>query len=72
MDCSNTRYGTCPCGGRYTERSVTINMTSSGRDVVLPDVPQARCPVCGSSVYLLAHLELIEAVFHARTVEPRD
>jgi hypothetical protein len=36
-------------------------MTVGGDTIVIPDVPQGACPVCGSRVYKARVLEEIEA-----------
>jgi YgiT-type zinc finger domain-containing protein len=59
-------YGQCPCGGTYEQRSVEVSMTVAGEHVVLPDVPQGACPVCGSRVYKAATLAAIEDVMRGR------
>jgi YgiT-type zinc finger domain-containing protein len=66
-------YGQCPCGGFYEPAGVQVQLTLADDVVVLPDVPQGQCPVCGSRVYKAEVLELIEAIFHGeqplRTME---
>ena len=54
-------YGKCPCGGIYERRTVEVRLTVEGEALILPDVPQGVCPVCGSRVYKLDVLERIEA-----------
>jgi hypothetical protein len=39
-------------------------MTVRGEPVVLTDVPQGACPICGSRVYKTEVLERIEALYH--------
>jgi YgiT-type zinc finger domain-containing protein len=56
-----TEYGRCPCSGRYERRLVDVHF--NGGQVVLPNVPQGACPVCGSRVYNSAVLGWIEAAF---------
>ena len=57
----NGEYGSCPCGGLYEARFVTVNMTVEGAPVTIDDVPQGACPSCGSRVYKLPVLARIEA-----------
>lgn len=40
-------------------------MTVSGKIVVLTDVPQGACPLCGSRVYKPEVLERIESLMKA-------
>ena len=44
-------YGKCPCSGQYENRSVEVRMTVNDKRIVLDDIPQGACPVCGSRVY---------------------
>jgi YgiT-type zinc finger domain-containing protein len=60
-------YGRCPCSGTYEQRWVEVRMTVSGRVVVITDVPQGACPVCGSRVYKTDVLEMIEAFMRDET-----
>lgn len=53
-------YGICPCTGRYDGRSVEVRMTVKGRLLVLTDVPQGVCRMCGSRVYKPEVLERVE------------
>jgi len=47
-------------------------MTVAGTVVVLDDVPQGACPLCGSRVYKAGMLEAIEAVMRGeRAPQPR-
>ena len=55
-------YGTCPCSGRYENRLVEVRMTVGGKVIVLADVPQGTCPLCGSRVYKVEILERIESL----------
>lgn len=52
----------CPCGGRYEARLVEVRMTVEDHRVVLADVQQDACPVCGSRVYEARTLRLVEDV----------
>jgi YgiT-type zinc finger domain-containing protein len=53
-------FGRCPCSGIYEKRTVEVRMTVAGEVVVLSDVPQGACPLCGSRVYKSAVLREIE------------
>jgi hypothetical protein len=59
-------YGACPCGSRYDSRMVEVRMTVGAERFVLESVPQGACPQCGSRVYKLADLELVERLMHSR------
>jgi len=59
-------FGTCPCGGRYEQRAVEVRLTAAGRNVLLTDVPQGVCPMCGSRVYKRDDLQRIEALMKLR------
>ncbi len=61
-------YGTCPCTGNYEKRSVEVRMTVEGKIVVLNDVPQGACQLCGSRVYKTDLLEYIEATMKRRQI----
>jgi YgiT-type zinc finger domain-containing protein len=63
-------YGRCPCGGSYEPKVVEV--TFSDVDVVLTDVPQGHCPVCGGRIYKARVLECIERIQSGRerAVEP--
>jgi YgiT-type zinc finger domain-containing protein len=65
-------YGRCPCTGVYENRTVEVRMTVGGEAVVLENVPQGACPICGSRVYKTEVLERIEALMHQRELDPRD
>jgi YgiT-type zinc finger domain-containing protein len=54
-------YGHCPCGGTYERRVVEVRMTVDAEAIVLTDVPQGACPVCGGRVYKMHVLEGLEA-----------
>jgi hypothetical protein len=58
-------FGSCPCGGHFENRWVQVRMTAGGK-VLLKDVPQGTCSLCGSRVYLLETLARIESVFKGR------
>jgi hypothetical protein len=55
-------YGRCPCSGQYENRYVEVRMTVNTKVVVLTDVPQGACPLCGSRVYKAETLERIESL----------
>ncbi len=55
-------YGRCPCSGAYDTRAVEVRMTVASKVVVLTDVPQGSCPLCGSRVYKAEVLERIESL----------
>lgn len=61
-------YGTCPCGPTsvYRNRVVEVRMARDDDLVTLESVPQGGCDNCGSRVYKLAQLELIEDLMHHR------
>jgi YgiT-type zinc finger domain-containing protein len=68
-------FGTCPCGGVYETQPVEVRMLVDDHSVTLSDVPQGRCPVCGSRVYSAAELAAIESLFQgnpARAAAPPD
>ena len=62
-------YGRCPCGGTYEARRVEVRMTVAGELMVLDNLPQGACPVCGSRVYKTAVLEELERAMRG-TAEP--
>lgn len=62
FDYGRPDYGKCPCGGTYENRQVEVRMTVAGKAVVLSNVPQGACPLCGSRVYKAEVLERIEAL----------
>ena len=65
-------YGKCPCTGTYESRTVEVRMTVRGEPVVLTDVPQGACPLCGSRVYKTDVLERVEALYHQSELDPED
>jgi YgiT-type zinc finger domain-containing protein len=65
-------YGTCPCAGTYENRSVEVRMTVGGKAIVLENIPQGACPLCGSRVYKTEVLECLEALMRQRELDPRD
>jgi YgiT-type zinc finger domain-containing protein len=60
-------YNRCPCGGIYEHRQVEVRMTVNEMAVVLTDVPQGACPLCGSRVYKAEILAYIEALMAGQT-----
>ena len=64
-------YGICPCTGNYETRYVEVRMTVEGKIVVLNDVPQGACRLCGSRVYKTDLLEYIEATMKGRRINIR-
>ena len=61
-------YGTCPCSGKYEKRSVEVQMTVEGKPILLKDIPQGACPLCGSRVYKADVLEYIESTMKGKRV----
>lgn len=55
-------YGRCPCSGVYDHRSVEVRLNVQGKVVVLTNIPQGACPLCGSRVYKPEVLERIETL----------
>jgi len=70
MTSTTFRRQTCPCGGRFEPRLVTVRMTVRGQLEVFDDVLQGACPNCGSRVYDADTLERIEAAMQARALDP--
>jgi YgiT-type zinc finger domain-containing protein len=63
-------FGGCACGGTFEDRVVTVTMTVHDERIVLDDVPQGACPVCGSRVYKLAVLGRIEGLMKEAATSP--
>lgn len=57
-----TDYGVCPCSGKYEQRIVEVRLTVKDNAVLLTDVSQGACPLCGSRVYKVDTLAMIEAL----------
>jgi YgiT-type zinc finger domain-containing protein len=57
---STSHYGRCPCSGTYEHRYVEVRMTVAGKVIVMTNVPQGACPLCGSRIYKASVLESIE------------
>jgi hypothetical protein len=58
-------YGRCPCSGSYDQRWVEVRMKIADTTVVLSDIPQGACPLCGSRVYKAGLLDAIEALMRS-------
>lgn len=66
-------YGTCPCGGKYQSRTVDVTIKRvGGESVVLQNIPQGACPICGSRVYKSQVLRRIEAVVRVTSHLKKD
>jgi YgiT-type zinc finger domain-containing protein len=61
---SSYEYGRCRCGGTYESKIVEVSFSDS--DVVLTDVPQGHCNVCGAKIYKARDLECIERIMSGR------
>jgi YgiT-type zinc finger domain-containing protein len=57
-------FGRCPCGGIYEPKLVEVTVQDA--DVVLTDVPQGHCPVCGGRIYKASVLDCIERIHSGR------
>jgi YgiT-type zinc finger domain-containing protein len=55
-------FGSCPCTGVYDHKLVEVKLSVDGETILLTDVPQGLCPLCGSRVYKVGDLERIEAL----------
>jgi YgiT-type zinc finger domain-containing protein len=55
----------CPCGGRYEDKLVEVNMTVEEERRTITNVAQRACPSCGSRVYSPATLERIESLMRS-------
>jgi YgiT-type zinc finger domain-containing protein len=71
IDYGRFDYGRCPCSGVYQHRFVEVRMTVNGKVVVLTNVPQGACPLCGSRVYKAEVLERIESLMKADKYDKR-
>jgi YgiT-type zinc finger domain-containing protein len=65
------RYGRCPCGGQYENRSVEVRMTVKENVFTLAGVPQGACPLCGSRVYKAEILSRVESVMKGESTDRR-
>ena len=54
-------YGRCACSGWFESRLVEVRPVVGGEPVVLKNVPQGACPLCGSRVYKADVLRMVEA-----------
>src|SRR4030095_583590 len=61
-------FGRCPCSGQYDVRWIDVSMTVEGNRILLTDVPQGVCPLCGSQVYKAEVLEQIESLMKGEQV----
>jgi YgiT-type zinc finger domain-containing protein len=71
IDYGRFDYGRCPCSGAYENRHVEVRMTVNEKVVVLTNVPQGACQVCGSRVYKAEVLERIETLMKADRLAKR-
>jgi hypothetical protein len=58
-------YGYCPCTGTYEHRFIEVELSVAQRNVVIKDIPQGECPICGSQVYKMQVMERIETLMRA-------
>ena len=63
------QWGPCPCGGTYAQSMVEVRMTAPGTSGELLQMPQGKCPRCGSRVYRAEGLARIEGTLRR---EPLD
>lgn len=61
-------YGRCPCSGKYENRMVEVRMTVKEKLIVLTEVSQGACPLCGSRVYKAEVLERIEKLMKGEQI----
>ena len=71
IDYGRIDYGRCPCKGVYENRFVEVRMTVNAKVVVLTNVPQGVCPMCGSRVYKPETLERLESLMKGGRVDRR-
>jgi hypothetical protein len=64
------QFGMCPCGGSYDTRYVEVRLTTADKPILLTDVLQGSCRLCGSRVYKPEILERIEALMKGQSVDP--
>lgn len=57
-------FGRCPCGGSYEPKLIEVPFHD--QDVVLTDVPQGVCPVCGAHTYKAGVLDCLERLYSGR------
>ncbi len=55
-------YGQCPCTGNYEHRLIEVDVVVAQQNVVLTNIPQGECPLCGSQVYKMQVMERIETL----------
>ena len=65
----NYDFGRCPCSGVYDNRRVEVRLNVNGKIEVLSQVQQGACPICGSRVYKINDLELIESLMRSSPIE---
>jgi YgiT-type zinc finger domain-containing protein len=59
-------FGICACGGTFENHLVEVRFSPpEGEQILLENVPQGACPVCGSRVYRADVLAHIESIFHS-------
>jgi YgiT-type zinc finger domain-containing protein len=68
-DFGQPHYGRCPCSGSYEQRYVEVRIASGSETIVVSDVPQGACPLCGSRVYKTAVLREVESLMRGAAVE---
>ncbi len=61
-------YGVCPCTGQYQKLTIEVRLTVNDKPIVLENVPQGVCPLCGSRVYKAQVLEYIEATMRGKWI----
>jgi hypothetical protein len=65
MTVPERRYGRCPCSGSYEQRRIECRMTVAGSVLVLTNVAQGACHLCGSRVYKGEILQALEGLMYA-------
>ncbi|WP_143177568.1 hypothetical protein [Cystobacter ferrugineus] len=63
-------YGQCPCTGNYENRLIEVDVVVEQRNVVLTNIPQGECPLCGSQVYKMQIMERIETLMASAERSP--
>lgn len=69
VDYGKPEYGRCPCTGQYETRFVEVRINVASKVVVLTNVPQGACRLCGSRVYKAEVLERIESLMKGARVQ---
>jgi len=64
-------WGRCPCGGTYEHHLTDVRMTVAGEALTLSDVPQGRCPSCGSRVYKAESIARVEETMKGDPLDRR-